>query len=243
MKIRLFSKDLENEDNSFIGKIKYLFKFLSKAVLYALMFLFVVVVLAILVYFVDTYNNKKNGVNKAPLFNAFVIVSQSMVPNIKVNDAVVIKRIEPEDLKIGDIITFSSTDPNYVGLIVTHRIVGKELSQNGDYIFRTKGDNNNVEDSALVHEDKIYGKVFLKIPKLGYVRYILTTKKGFVLFIIFPTICFVIFDIIKLIKKLIVYFNLINSSAKDDDDVVIEVDDDTEDDSEVDSSDSGEEVI
>ena len=51
-----------------------------------------------------------------------------------------------DDLDIGDIITFSSRDQSYLGLTVTHRIVGKQLLSNGEFVFRTKGDNNVFED-------------------------------------------------------------------------------------------------
>lgn len=201
-------------EDSLSSKIGYLVKFVTKAILYSIMALFVILILAILLYFVDSVYNMKTKNNRPPLFNAFVIVSQSMVPNINVNDAVVIKRVEPKKLKIGDIITFSSNDPNYTGLTVTHRIIGKDISQNGKYIFRTKGDNNNSEDPSLVEEGKIYGKVLFRIPKLGYIRHFLTTARGFIICIVIPALGIVIFDIIKLIKKIKLYYTILYEEEK-----------------------------
>ena len=72
------------------------------------------------------------------------------MPTINVNDGVVVQRVlEENSLKVGDVITFSSRDINYEGLTVTHRIVGKQIVQSGEFVYRTKGDNNNVEDSSL----------------------------------------------------------------------------------------------
>ena len=122
-----------------------------------------------------------------------------MVPTIKVEDAIVIMRKEPDELKKGDIITFLSSDPRYSGLTITHRIVGIEKSEKG-YFYRTKGDNNNTEDSALVSSDNVYGKVILKIPKIGYIQYVLTQAYGWVLLVVVPCLGIVIFDILKLIK-------------------------------------------
>ena len=140
------------------------------------------------------------------MFAAFIIVSPSMVPNINVNDAVVIFRSNPKNLKKGDIITFSSGDPNYSGLTVTHRIIGKELTDSGRYVFRTKGDNNNAEDPALVDESKVFGKVFFRIPKLGYIRHLLTTSSGFLILVALPAAAIIIYDVLKLIKKIKQYY-------------------------------------
>lgn len=186
---------------STFGKLKYIGNFIARSFLYAAFSFFVIFFVIIVVYFGDLLYNFSRGNNKLPLFNAYVIVSPSMVPTIMVNDAIVVRREEGVKLGVGDIITFSSVDPSYPGLTVTHRIVGKQKSKEGGYIFRTKGDNNNIEDPALVNEDNVYGRVVLKIPKLGYVRNFLLTSYGFALGIIFPCAYLIISDIIKLVKK------------------------------------------
>lgn len=193
-------------NNSFLSKLKYLLCFVAKSLMYVIGLLFVFIVLLVLIYFVDTIHNKKSNNGKSPLFAAFIIVSPSMVPNINVNDAVVIFRSNPKNLKKGDIITFSSGDPNYSGLTVTHRIIGKELTDSGRYVFRTKGDNNNAEDPALVDESKVFGKVFFRIPKLGYIRHLLTTSSGFLILVALPAAAIIIYDVLKLIKKIKQYY-------------------------------------
>lgn len=176
-------------------KIKYLGHFAVRAFLIAVFIFFLLLLIFFVYYFGDLLYNAKVGNNKLPLFGAYVIVSPSMVPTIKINDAIVVKRVKDKDLEIGDIITFSSSDPNYVGLTVTHRIVGKQLSQTGDYVYRTKGDNNYLEDSALVKGSDVYGKVIFKIPKLGYIQKFLTTPFGFIFSIIIPILVAVIYNI------------------------------------------------
>ena len=65
----------------------------------------------------------------------------------------------------------------------------------------TKGDANNIEDPSLVNENNIYGRVILKIPKLGYIRKFLLTSYGFLFGIVLPASTIIIFDILKFIKK------------------------------------------
>lgn len=181
-------------------KVQFMLRFIAKVFLYSALTLFVLIALMFLLYYGDRLYNKKTGTNKHPLFAAYIIVTNSMVPTINVNDAIVIKR--SLKLNINDIITFSSTDPAHLGMTVTHRIVGKQESDNGAYIFRTKGDNNNVEDPTWVKEDNVYGKVFLMIPKLGFVRNFLVTPLGFGLVIILPFSLIIIYDISKFSKIL-----------------------------------------
>jgi len=178
-------------------KIKFIFHFVTKVFLYSIFTALIGVFLVLTVYFGDLIYNIKRGNTNYPLFNAFVIVSKSMVPTIKVNDAIVIKRKQSEQLNVGDIITFSSSDPAYLGLTVTHRIVGKQLSQSGDYIFRTKGDNNTYEDQALVKENNIYGKVILKIPKLGTIKNFVTASKWSIIMVVCAMFVIII-DVFKI---------------------------------------------
>lgn len=199
MSIRAYINDYQ--DITTFGKIKYLFNFFARAFLYAIFSFLVILGIFLVAYFGDLFYNLSKGNNKMPLFNAYVIVSPSMVPTIMVNDAIVVKRENGSSLNIGDIITFSSADPLYPSLTVTHRIVGKQISQSGDYIFRTKGDNNSIEDPALVNEGAVYGKVILQIPKLGYVRSFLVTPFGFLLCIVLPILVILVSDISRAIKK------------------------------------------
>lgn len=182
-------------------KIKYIFHFIAQAFLYAVFVFFIGFGLVMALYFGDLVYNLSKGNNKTPLFDAYIIVSQSMVPTINIDDAIVIRRETGKNLELGDIITFSSIDPSYPDLTVTHRIVSKEKSSSGAYLFRTKGDNNSIMDPSIVAEDRIFGKVILKIPKLGAVRRFLTTSYGFMLGIVVPAIAILIFDILKIVSK------------------------------------------
>lgn len=188
--------------NSFFEIAYKIYHFVAKVLLYSILIILILVAIGFAAYFVDLQRNLKKGINKSPLLGAYIIISPSMDPTIKVEDAIIILREEPTDLKVGDIITFLSSDPRYSGLTITHRIVGIEKSENGDLFFRTKGDNNNAEDSALVSSKNIFGRVILKIPKIGYIQSLLMQSYGWVLLVVVPCLGIVIYDIIKLIKSI-----------------------------------------
>ena len=180
----------------------------SKLILRACLVMVFVILLSVfgimLICWGDAVYNSSKGLSKSPLLNAYVIVTESMVPTINVNDAIIVKRVKDNTLDIGDIITFSSNDVYFNGLTVTHRIVGKKLDVDGNYIYRTKGDNSSLEDTALVDLNNIYGKVVLRLPKIGYIQGFVSTPLGFVLSIVIPVfmvICYEMWRIYKTMKQ------------------------------------------
>lgn len=179
-----------------------IYRFVAKVFLYSILIILVLVGVGFAAYSVDLVHNIRNGETKYPLLNAYIIVTPSMVPTIKVEDAIIVMRKEPEELKKKDIITFTSSDPRYSGLTITHRIVGIEKMSNGELYYRTKGDNNNVEDATLVPASSVYGKVILKIPKIGYLQYILMQAYGWVILVVVPCLGIVIYDMYKIFASI-----------------------------------------
>jgi signal peptidase len=71
-------------------------------------------------------------------------------------------------LEVGDIIQFKRD-----GVLITHRIIEIEEDELKNLSFHTKGDNNSVKDSQVVHPNDIKGIYFGVIPKIGYPTLIL----------------------------------------------------------------------
>ena len=168
--------------------VSYLGLFVGRAFLIALLFLVATISLFACILIGDSVYNKQKGNHVVPLFGGYVIITESMVPTIKVNDAVIVKRSSQEELGIGDIITFRSADERFKDMTITHRIVGEQSISTGDLVYRTKGDNNRIEDASLVTQSSIYGRVILKLPKIGYISRFIKTPLGFLLFVISPIV-------------------------------------------------------
>ena len=171
--------------------------------MYSVFLIMILVFLVIIINFIDQKNNLKKGIQKPALVSAYTIVSPSMVPNINVLDVIITTRVsDPSKIKVGDVITFNSTDYRSSGVTVTHRVKKVEKTSDGKYLFTTKGDANNTEDATRQPFSSIYGKVLLRLPKLGYIQYILSTVLGWLLLIIVPTVLIIGADIIKIIKTI-----------------------------------------
>ena len=107
-------------------------------------------------------------------FKAFIVLTGSMEPEISAGDVVIINNVNQQNVRIGDIITYSVGGTNQT---VTHRVI--EITQkNGKTYYKTKGDNNNSTDSDLVEYEQIIGTVSFTIGKIGLIVNALKTTGG-----------------------------------------------------------------
>lgn len=124
---------------------------------------------------------------------AFAVMSGSMEPYYHVGSIVYVdKDISPEEIQVGDPITFQKADT----AVATHRVIAidKEARQ-----FTTKGDANEVQDMAPVSFDNVIGKAGMSIPLLGYISLNITTKKG----MIAAAAVVVVFILLQLIPEIL----------------------------------------
>lgn len=126
-------------------------------------------------------------------FAPMKVLSGSMEPKLKAGDIIIARKIDPKDIKEGDIVTYKLE--NRVN--VTHRVV-EVFNTHKNVSFKTKGDANNIEDSDLVLGEDLVGKLALRIPKFGYFIDWVTTPLGFGILFILPVI-------ILLSKEVLVY--------------------------------------
>lgn len=179
-------------------------RFIINVISYALFIWLLLIGLLLLVYIGDIKIRAAKGDNSPPAYNAYVVLTGSMIPEILPNDVVITKKREPKELEVGDIITFFSSDSRLSGIIVTHRIKAVYFdSTTGRYSYQTKGDNNNVEDFSLAEDTNIIGEVIFKIPKLGYVQSLLATKGVLIIVILIPCLIVLSYDIVKLGKRVV----------------------------------------
>lgn len=182
------------KNNKFLMGCNKVLKWLSSVVLTILI---IIGLLLLFVFITGKIAQKKNEV--API-GLYTIISPSMVPNIKVYDVVVVRKIKAQELKKGDIITFYSLNPYLDNTPVTHRIVDFTFGKNNELMFITRGDNNNVHDATPVTTDRLVGKVIFKLPQLGRLQFFLASKGGWLIAILIPALGVISYDIYKIIK-------------------------------------------
>ena len=106
----------------------------------------------------------------------YTVLSGSMEPNYHVGSLIYVVKVDTDELKVDDPITFVMND----GTVVTHRII-EVLSDEEDPTvrkFRTQGDNNDTPDGSPVHEQNVIGKPVFTIPLLGYISFFIQNPPG-----------------------------------------------------------------
>lgn len=177
-------------------------RFITSVLSYALFIWLLLIGGLLLAYVADNKIRAAKGDMSPSAYNAYVVLTGSMIPEIMPNDVVITKRRDPSELEINDIITFVTSDPRLSGIIVTHRIRQVYYdTTTGKYSFQTKGDANNVEDFALAEGTNVIGEVIFKIPKLGYVQKLLATNGGLIIVVLIPCLAIMAYDIVKLSKN------------------------------------------
>ena len=183
---------------------KKVLSFVSSVILYTILVIIGLIVIMFGAYFVDQKIALSKGESRAPLFGAYIIISESMIPKINVNDAVITMRVSEKNIKVNDIITFLSKDIQTQGTPITHRVVGivyEDPNTKSKVLgYRTKGDHNNTPDFALIAPNEVLGKVYLQLPYIGYIQSFLTTPIGWVVVIVIPCLLIIGSDILKIGK-------------------------------------------
>ena len=85
------------------------------------------------------------------------IVSGSMETEIPEGSYILIKEIDPAEVKEGDVITFFSSDYAIYGLPNTHRVVEPPIVTDGGIEFVTRGDANPTNDKVTARGDRLIG--------------------------------------------------------------------------------------
>lgn len=120
------------------------------------------------------------------------VLTSSMELAIAENTCIIIKEYPVEQLKVGDIITFTSDDPQIQGYYNTHRI-HEIVEENGETLYITKGDATDAIDAYPVQQDQVAGILVRELPggrMIGKAFVALSDNKIYFLVVILPlTLC------------------------------------------------------
>ena len=167
---------------------------------------FLAIVLAMVALFAS-FSGEQNG---KEIFGhkALIVTSDSMSKSplsegekifFEAGDLIIIKKIEdPASLKVGDVITFFSYNPDSMGKTVSHKIREIKYSAVGEVTgIITYGINTGVNDLVEVKPEHLIGKYVFKISNVGHLFSFLKTPRGFYLSVLIPGVLLIMFFSIK----------------------------------------------
>lgn len=168
---------------------KDIFRIIGNILFYLLIFMLLVGALLV-----------KSAQKGAPItvagYTGMVVVSESMQDVIPKGSFILTRKVNVNDLKIGDDITFMAS----ANTSVTHRIVDIQTQADNKLVFKTKGVNNQLPDDDLVLEDNIVGKVVYSNLFIGSVAQWISTNWPLLVFfmIVLMTLKWVLLQVVKL---------------------------------------------
>lgn len=127
------------------------------------------------------------------------VLTGSMEPNIPVSSIIAVKRVDVDEIKVDDVISFYSDDPLLQGNVNTHRVI-QIMEEDGNITFQTKGDANAIADRYAVRGEKIVGKVIFSSLLLGKTIRVLKNPIVFFPIIIIPLFLITVINLIKSVK-------------------------------------------
>ena len=160
-------------------------------IVYVILFLIVASVLFVVI--LQRASNNAIALGGVRVFN---IISESMIPKYNIGDVLVVKSIEPQNIKVEDDIAYIGQESTFNQKIVTHQVIKIDY-ENGEYIFHTKGIANILED-PLVHQNQVFGKVVYKIWILSLISKILSNVYVVFFGIFVPIVILIFWTILKL---------------------------------------------
>lgn len=120
-------------------------------------------------------------------YKAFIVRSDSMsATDFKAGDLILVKEVDPKTLQEGDIISFTSSNPENYGETVTHKIRRLTADAEGNPGFVTYGTTTDKDDSAVVPYSFVIGKYQLTLPNVGTFFAFLKTTPGYIICIFVP---------------------------------------------------------
>lgn len=128
-----------------------------------------------------------------------IVLSDSMNDIFSVGDLEISKKVDPETLEVGDIITFKSIDPASYGSVVTHKI-REIVTYEGEPAFTTYGTTTGVDDVYPVPFSNVIGKYQFRLPKMGYFFEFLTTPAGYVTLILLPFLVLIGLQAVRFVR-------------------------------------------
>lgn len=139
------------------------------------------------------------GVNLIAGAKGYAVTSNSMAQTLRRGDVVFVRQVSFEELAPGDVVTVRSTGDKFH---FTHRIV--EIDKESRTIT-TRGDANNADDPMPTQAERIVGKMWYKVPLLGYLSifFLNFSKTAGLIALVFVAVSLVVINsvIIKLKSK------------------------------------------
>jgi signal peptidase len=123
--------------------------------------------------------------------------SGSMTPTYSVGSMLVVKTVDPSNVRVGTPLSFITADGK---VIETHRVIQVLQDKNG-LAFRTQGDANLKPDPDTVPASAVRGSVKWSVPRVGELMLWLRWPRGFLVLVVTPLAALLAFELLERARR------------------------------------------
>ncbi len=153
-----------------------------------ILWIFIIALLAV-VLTQRVSNNEKGFLG----IRIFTVVTESMVPKYNVGDAILVREVPPEELKVGDDITYLGKEESFKDKYITHQIIEIEKKEDGKYRIVTKGIANEDKDPEI-DDSQVYGRVLYKTKIISYFNGVVGNLYSMYFVVVVPMAIMIFFE-------------------------------------------------
>lgn len=159
--------------------------------------IFLVIFLVCVVGIVQSTLFKENSIFG---YRTYTVASNSMYPVFEYGDIIVVKKLDYNNIKVDDIITYNGQVGEFKNKVITHEVIDI-VYENDTKVLRTKGRANTGIDPN-VYEKQVLGKFVYKFMLISFVNKIISDRFGFFLFVFIPVSILIVLELIHIIKEI-----------------------------------------
>ena len=141
------------------------------------------------------------------------ITTGSMRPSYDTDTLILVKKTDPSQIQVGDVISFYSADPALDGAVNTHRVIAIE-EDGTEWKYTTQGDANNIPDQYGTDSEALIGKVVASSLVLGKLARLVANPLVFIPVILIPLAVILISNLVRTIR-------LAGKIAKDEEEAAV----------------------
>ncbi len=158
----------------------------------------VLLIVLIIIVIAVFLTRASGGVPELFGYQVYRISSGSMSPVLEVGDVILSHKVDADEIKVGDIITYLGDEGNYDGMLITHSVITAPHSSGGDTVLSTQGVAEGAIPDPEISFSQVKGKYITKLSFLNKAYTFFLSPTGLIIFILIIMILFG-YEIISLI--------------------------------------------
>lgn len=174
-------------------------------------FFIIVIVLYLIFILIQRFTGNRSVFG----YRLFTVATGSMAGVYEINDVIAVKNFDTNKLKVGDDVAYQGSRGGLEGLLITHRIIKIEVTEENGKIFTTKGVNSSTADPSIT-ADQILGKVVGVVPIITLLNHVVKNQLGFFILVFCPLVLIIVLEILQTITDIKVEKNELKKIEKDD---------------------------